>query len=193
MIKNLNPRDKKALMLGGSAILAYAFFAFVAQPVFLKNKDIDQKIRSKILFIKKYYDILNQKAYYEQKLKASKGIQTALSRRFLTPEKPALAAASLQKILEGYAQQTAVNIESARIEKTKYVQQLLAVPIEINIRSNLRDLARFIYLIENHQKFMVVEEMAARRVNSKGLEELQTRLLVLGFIQKLVKTPAKKI
>ncbi|MFQ5717542.1 MAG: type II secretion system protein GspM [Nitrospinales bacterium] len=192
MIKNLNPRDKKALAFGGSAVLAYAFFVFVAKPVFLKNKDIDQQIRSKILFIKKYYDILNQKAYYEQKLKASKDIQTALSRRFLTPEKPALAAASLQKILEGYAQQTAVNIESARIEKPKYVQQLLAVPVEINIRSNLRDLARFIYLIENHQKFMVVEEMAARRVNNKGLEELQTRLLVLGFIRKLVKTPAKK-
>lgn len=191
--KDLSPKDKKALTIGGITVIVYVFFAFGVKPIYLKQKNIAERIQNKIVFIKKYHEILNQKAYYKQKDKANKAIQAALSRRFLNQEKPALAAASLQKILQGYAQQTRVSIENARIEKPKFVERILAVPVEINVRSTLKHLMQFIYLIENHEKFMVVEEVVTRRVNKDDPEELQTRLLVLGFIRQLEKNAAKKI
>lgn len=192
MIKNLNANDKRALMIGGACVFAYVFFMFGVKPVYLKQKNIDEQVRSKIFFIKKYREILNQKAYYNQKRQAAKTIQADLNRQFLGKKKPALAAASLQKVLENYAQRTSVTIESARIEKPRFTEHLFAVPVEINIRSTLNNLTQFIYLIENHEKFLVIEEAVIRRTNKTDPEELQTRLSILGFIRELEKNNIKK-
>ena len=193
MIGNLSLKDKKALIIGGICVGIYLIGIWVAKPIYLKQREIQQQIENKIFFIKKYYEILNQKAYYEAKTKATRRIDTALTRRFLDQKKPALAAAALQKILGSYAQQTSIRIESSRTEKSKYIERILSVPVELNVRSNLRNLVRFIHLIENHQKFMVLEELTVRKINNKNPEELQSRLLVLGFIQKLETESPQKI
>lgn len=185
MIQNLNKREQRFLIAGGLCILVYILIAFVIEPIYENQVNAIRQIENKTLLIKKYYEILNQKAYYEQKSKTNKANYSALTRKFLNQEKPALAAASLQKILENYAHKTSVNIESARIEKPKYLEKILAVPVEITIRSTLRNLTDFIYLVENHEKFMVIEEIVSKRVNKSNPEELQTRLLIDGFIQQL--------
>ena len=192
MIDKLESKDKRALIIGGIGLSIYIFAIFVAKPIYMKQREAGKQIENKIFFINKYYEILNQKAYYEQKNEAIKKIDTALSRRFLGQKKPALAAAALQKILESYARQTNVSIESSRIEKSRYLERILAVPVEINIRSNLRNLSQFIQRLENHQKFMAIEELAIRRSNKTDPEELQSRLLALGFIQSLEPEPTKR-
>ncbi len=193
MIDKLNEKDKKALIVGGICLALYISIKFIAFPIYSSGEEKRQQIENKVFFIKKYYEILNQKAFYEQKRKANESIKNALAKRFLNKEKPALAAASLQKILEGYSKQSSVVIESARIEKPKYISGLLSVPVEISVRSDLKNLIRFLYLIENHEKFMIVEELTIRRSNKSDPEELISKLLVLGFIKKLEDKKAKKI
>jgi hypothetical protein len=193
MIEKLSGKDKKALIVGGICIVLYISIKFIGYPMYASGDETRQQIENKVFFIKKYYEILNQKAFYEQKRKANESIKNALAKRFLNKKKPALAAASLQKILEGYSKQSSVAIESARIEKPKYISGLLSVPVEISVRSDLKNLTRFLYLIENHEKFMIVEELTIRRTNKKDPEELQSKLLVLGFIKKLEDKKAKKI
>ncbi len=193
MIEKLSEKDKKALIVGGIGLILYITIKLIAIPIYSNGEETRQQIENKVFFIKKYYEILNQKAFYEQKRKSNKTIKNALAKRFLNKEKPALAAASLQKILEGYSRQSSVAIESARIEKPKYISGLLSVPVEISVRSDLKNLTRFLYLIENHEKFMIVEELTIRRANKKDPEELQSKLLVLGFIKKLEDKKVKKI
>ncbi len=193
MIDKLSEKDKKALIFGGIVLAIYISYKFIFDPIYSSGAETRQQIENKVFFIKKYYEILNQKAFYEQKRKANEAIKNALAKRFLKKEKPALAAASLQKILEGYSKQSSVAIESARIEKPKYISGLLSVPVEISVRSDLKNLTRFLYLIENHEKFMLVEELTIRRSNKKDPEELQSKLLVLGFIKKLEDKKLKKI
>ncbi len=193
MINNLSEKDKKALIVGGVCLFIYISIKFIISPIYSSGEETRQQIENKVFFIKKYYEILNQKAFYEQKRKANETIKNALAKRFLNKEKPALAAASLQKILEGYSKQSSVAIESARIEKPKYISGLLSVPVEISVRSDLKNLTRFLYLIENHEKFMIIEELSIRRSNNKDPEELKSKLLVLGFIKKLEEKKAKKI
>ena len=193
MINKLNTKDKKALTIGGICVGIYLISVLVIKPIYLKQNEIQKQIENKIFFIKKYYEILNQKAYYEQKTQVTRKIDTALTRRCLSQKKPALAAAALQKILEAYAGQTSIRIESSRTEKSKYLEKILSVPVELNVRSGLRDLIRFIRLIENHQKFMVLEELTIRKINGINPEALQTRLLILGFIQQLETESPQKI
>ena len=184
MTLNIGPRDKKFLIGGGIFITCYFFFFLVAQPVYEKQIIINGKIQDKINFIEKYYEVLNQTSYYQAKETANKNIKTTLQKNFLTEKEPGVAAAGLQKLLQVFSQ-GAVTIEKTRIEKPKFIQGILAIPVEVTIRSNLKNLALFLMRIENHQKFLIVEEFRSRRTNKQEPENLQTRLLVTGFIREL--------
>ena len=189
MIQNRTLREKVILTLAGSLVLAYAFVEYVGQPLYLKQKRQEQNIESKILFITKYHEILNQTDYYEKKKQANRALKAQLSSLFLSPSQPALAAAGLQKFLEDKARRTRVNLIQVRTEKTKYMEGLLTVPVRITVKSSLEKLSHFIQMIESNDKFLVVEELAIRRINKKEPEQLETRLLVNGFVQK--KEPEK--
>lgn len=177
-------REKVILTLAGGLALTYVFVEFIGEPLYQKQKSQKQKIESKTLFISKYNEILNQTAYYREKEQSNKSLATKIEKLFLSPSQPALAAAGLQKSLEEKARKTHVSLVQVRTEKTKYMENLLAVPVQITVKSSLEKLSRFIQLIESDGKFLVIEELAIRRINKKEPEQLESRLLVNGFIQK---------
>ena len=195
-------RENIILTLAGSLALTYGFVEFIGEPLYLKQKGQEQKIESKILFITKYHEILNQKSYYREKERANQRLSVELAKLFLSPQQstltlagllaklfpsppqPALAAAGLQKSLEDKALKTRVHLVRVKTEKTKYIENLLTVPVQITVKSSLEKLSRFIRLIENDEKFLVIEELMIRRINKKEPEQLESRLLVNGFIQQ---------
>jgi len=192
MTLNIGERDKKFLTAGGIFLACYLFFFVVAEPIYEKQVSIDEQIKDKINFIQKYYEVLNQTSYYQAKQAANKSTKTTLQKRFFSEKEPGLAAAGLQKLLQEFSR-GAVSIEKTRVEKSKYLAGMLAVPVEITVRSTLKNLALFLMRIENHEKFLVVEEFRSRRINKKEPEDLQTRLLVTGFIKELEPKGGKPI
>ena len=152
-----------------------------------------EKIQNKILFIQKYQEIIKQKSYYEAKNIENKSIHTALSQKFLNETKTALAAASQQRLLEELARQTGVNIVRVRVDKPKYMEKLLTITTQITVRSTLRNLTRFVHMLESNQKFMIIEEVSAQRTNNTDLEKLQSQLTISGFIKKMEEKKAKSI
>ena len=192
MTLNIGKRDKVFLIGGGVFVACYLLFFLVAEPIYKKQISIDEKIKDKINFIEKYYEVLNQTSYYQAKEVANKNTKTTLQKRFFNDKEPGLAAAGLQKLLQGFSR-GAVTIEKTRVEKPKYVARILAVPVEITVRSSLKNLALFLMRIENHEKFLVIEELRSRRINKKEPEDLQTRLLISGFIKELEPKSGKPI
>ena len=192
MTLNIGKRDKVFLIGGGVFVACYLLFFLVAEPIYKKQISIDEKIKDKINFIEKYYEVLNQTSYYQAKEVANKNTKTTLQKRFFNEKEPGLAAAGLQKLLQGFSR-GAVTIEKTRVEKPKYVARILAVPVEITVRSSLKNLALFLMRIENHEKFLVIEELRSRRINKKEPEDLQTRLLITGFIKELEPKSGKPI
>ncbi|PIQ97302.1 MAG: hypothetical protein COV67_04910 [Nitrospinae bacterium CG11_big_fil_rev_8_21_14_0_20_56_8] len=189
---NVNPREKRILTGGGIFVIVYVLFIFVGQPVFKEQKRIEEKIAGKIVFLEKYFAILNQKDFYEKQKTRNQELEQELTRRFLDQSKPGLAANDLQKMLEGYAQQAKVQMPRVRIEKAKFDEGILNVPIEINIVSTLRGLTEFVRLIEGGQKFLVIDELNSRRSNQTDPEELQTQLVITGYIRELESKDSKK-
>jgi len=185
MKPKITPRDKKFLIGGGVIVGIYLLSVWVIQPVYEKQKRVDQKIQNKIQFIQKYYEILSQDSYYNAKKTANERTRIILAKKFLNETQPGLAAARLQKIIKGFALQSRVKIEQVRVEKAKVIDQMPAVPISMTLRSSLRNLSEFVYRMENSEKFLVVEEITSQRINKSNPEELKTRLLVSGFIQDL--------
>jgi len=177
-------REKVILTLAGGLALTYVFVEFIGEPLYQKQKSQKLKIESKTLFVSKYNEILNQTDYYREKEQSNKALATQIENLFLSPSQPALAAAGLQKSLEDKARKTHVRLVQVKTEKTKYMEDLLTVPVQITVKSSLEKLSRFIQLIESDGKFLVIEELAIRRINKKEPEQLESRLLVNGFIQK---------
>ena len=188
---NRTLREKLILILCGALI--FAFVEFVGKPIYLKQKAQKQMIENKIFFITKYYENLNQKDYYREKKKTSQKLSAQLNKMFLSPHQPALAAADLQKLLEGKAQKTRINLIQVKTEKAKYMEGLLTIPVKVTVKSTLAGLSKFVHSIENDEKFLVVEELTIRRINKKDPEQLESRLLVNGFIQQRKSERPKKI
>ena len=186
----ITPRDKKFLMVGGVILGVYLLAVWVVEPIYAKQKRVDQKIQNKIQFIQKYHEILNHDSYYKSKQIANDRTRIILGKKFLNETQPGLAAAGLQKIIKGFALQSRVKIEQVRVEKTKEINQMPAVPISITLRSSLRNLSEFVFRMENAEKFLVVEEIITQRINKSNPEELKTRLLVSGFIQDVAPKPS---
>ena len=192
MSMNISQRDKKVLIAGIVFVVCYLLFFFVAEPIYKKQAKTDDKIKNKVQFIQKYYEVLNQKSYNQEKEKANQSTLVSLARRFLKEKQPGLAAASLQKLVESFSSGT-VTIEQTKVNKPKYIEGMLAVPIEISVRSNLKNLSLFLMRIENHEKFLIIEELRLRRINKTDPEDLQTRLMITGFIQELEPQGGKPI
>ena len=184
MSMNRTLRGKFIWTLCGGLILTFAFVEYVGKPLYLKQKTQEQMIENKIFFITKYYENLNQKAYYLEKERANQRLSVELTKLFLSPQQPALAAAGLQKSLEDKARKTRIHLVQVKTEKGKYMEDLLTVPVKITVKSTLERLSQFVRLIENDEKFLVVEELVIRRINKKDPEQLESRLLVNGFIQQ---------
>ncbi len=189
---DISQRDKNVLIAGSIFVACYILYFFVAEPIYKKQAKTNDTIKNKIQFIQKYYEILNQKPYYQEKEKANQTAHTRLSKRFFTEKQTGLAAASLQKLIESFSTGS-VTVERTKVEKPKYMEGILAVPIEISIRSNLKNLSMFLMRIENNEKFLIIEELQSRRINKVDPEEIQTRLVITGFIQELETQGGKKI
>ena len=187
---NITQRDKNVLITGIIFAVGYLLFFFIAEPIFKKQTKAEDVIKSKVQFIQKYYEILNQKPYYQEKESSNINTNKSMARRFFKEKQTGLAAASLQKLIESFSAGT-VTIERTKVEKAKYIENLLAVPIKFSIRSNLKSLSMFLMRIENNEKFLIIEEFQSRRVNKTDPEDIQTRLVITGFIQT-VKTQGGK-
>ena len=181
----ITPRDKKVLFAVGTFTVFWLLFTFIAQPVHQENKRTNQKIQDRLLFIKKCYEILNQKSYYKAKGKENKLLRTTLDPRFFNQTKPALAASEQQHLIENLSNQTGVNIIRFRVDKPKYLEGLLTISTKVTTRSKLRNFTNFVHMLESNPKFMVIEEMSIQRVNQTDLEELEAQLTVSGFIQSM--------
>jgi len=169
----ITSRDRKVLFAGGTFIVSWLIFIFVAQPTYQESKKLNKKIQDKILFIQKCYEILNQKSYYKTISTENKLLRTTLDQRFSSQTKPALAASEQQNLIEKLSNQTGVNIIRFRVDKPKYVENLLTISTKVTTRSKLRNLTNFIHMLESNQKFMVIEEITVQRINKTDLEELQ--------------------
>ena len=78
MTLNIGQRDKMFLIGGGVFVACYLLFFLVAEPIYKKQENINGKIKDKINFIEKYYEVLNQTSYYQAKEAANKNIKNNL-------------------------------------------------------------------------------------------------------------------
>lgn len=107
-----------------------------------------------------------------------------LNRRLLPGDKPPVAAARLQRIIEEIAEETHVDISRQRIVKPTEHRLLLEVPVEVVFRCDVGALKDFLYRIESHPMLLTLPKWSIRVLNQKNPKEIQVNMTIAGFIKK---------
>jgi type II secretory pathway component PulM len=74
---------------------------------------------------------------------------------------PALAASNLQGLLQGYATESAVQIERVDVASEAHPDRagLLTIPVQLQARGDVAALVDFLYRLEHGDKLLVIDEL----------------------------------
>ncbi len=121
---------------------------------------------------------------FEARLAARRQEVARLNRRLLPGDKPPVAAARLQRIIDEIAGETHVEITRQKIDKPTEHRLLLEVPVEVVFRCDVGALKDFLYRIESHPTLLTLPKRTIRVLNHKNPKEIQVNMTIAGFIKK---------
>ncbi len=181
----ISRREKRLI---GVAILAVVlFFSYDYMADFLYYRP--QRIREQIFHERNKLERSELKIQAQSKLKGrlatTRREMDRIKRRLLPGDKPPIAAARLQRIIEEIARRTNVNITSQKIDKPIEHPSVLEVPVEVVFRCNVGELKNFLYRIESHQKLLNITKWTIRVPNHRNPKEIQVNMTIAGFIKKV--------
>lgn len=179
----ISKRDKIFLLAGGVFLLLAAFYQFVIVPIYNGYLDTESEIAAKSKLLARYQGLWERKTEVEKKLKAIQGKYENLEAMFLKENNQSLAAAELQKILEGLSAKSNATISSSKVMGSKKEGKFEEITIQLGIKSSLKNLLEFLYLVENAKEYISIGELHLRVLSFQDLEKLDTKMEVSGFIK----------
>ena len=179
-------KQKKIIISIGAVVLFLAvIFRFVP---FLENiESIDDEIALKEKNLIKYRQMVKERNDLETKLDSlSQAIENAES-GLLEGKTPALSAVDVQNILKDITDKKSdLEVLTMRVMKPENKEEdpYMIIPVQITIRSSVRQLKEVIYQIESSSRLLRIADCRVRVVRAKVEDQIQATLTVQGFMKK---------
>ena len=167
-------------------IVFFVLIKFIVFPLVDKVSEQKKNIQFKEQSLKKYMKTVEQKENLQLKLRKLKKESRKTSSSFLKGETPSLAAADLQKIIDGIAEENGVEIKSVKVLDSIQQEGLNAIPIQTMFNSDLTMLEKFINSIENNKKLLTIPELKIRVKNIRKPAGISVTMIITGFVQKII-------
>lgn len=180
----ISPREKRLIGVAVAAIVLFFSFDHLADFFYYRPQRTRQQIFHERGILERSQLKLKARPSLEAKIAAAKEKAASTRGRLLPGEKPPVAAASLQQIIDQVARETNVEIKSQKIDKPKEHAQVLEVPVEVVFLCNVGELKNFIYRIEGHPKLLIIPRWSIRVPNHRDPKQVQVNLTISGFIMK---------
>ncbi len=181
---NISQREKRFILVGVLAVVLFISFDYLVDFFYYRP----QRTRERIFHEQNTLERSELKVASRPKLEAR--VRTLeqrlerLDRRLLPGDKPPVAAAGLQRIIDEVAGQTNVEIMSQKIDRPIEHTLVLEVPVEVVFRCYVGELRDFLYRIENHPKLLAIPKWSIRVPNHRDPKQIQVNVTVAGFIKK---------
>ncbi len=117
-------------------------------------------------------------------LPRSKRKQTQLNAKLLTGSTPSLAAAEMQKMLEKISATHDLELKSVKVQDGEKQGDLLTIPLEIRLQTDLDRTRKFLADIEKNQKYLIVPSLKISVQNQRDPKEVIVTMVVTGFFMK---------
>jgi hypothetical protein len=190
----INSRERKVLTAG--IVIAAAVAIFYAATSFLPNgQELVNKVKQQRTTIGRNLDILkSQETYGKQIDQYTKRLERDMT-LLLDGENSSVAGAELLKLLKDFADQNGVNITSRNnLPEKKMPGMLTKVSARIETSCDLDQLVRFLAAIENHPKFLKIDELMINsfRMQAQKKYDIRPGLTITGYIRSKEEKPSEK-
>ena len=180
----ISKRDKKILTIGVLAVALILIMNYVLFPFIEGEKDIRERTQQKEMVLQKYEKIINQREEIEKKLNQLRGKQNQLNRRLLKGSTPSLAAAEMQKTLEGISRAHDLELKSVKVKDAEERGEFLAIPLEIRLTTDLNRTRKFLADLEKNSKYLIIPQLRISVKNQRDPKEVIVTLVVTGFFMR---------
>jgi Tfp pilus assembly protein PilO len=181
---NISRRDKKFLTVGALALLLFLVSNYIIIPFIQSEREIREGTEQKEVTLEKYERIIAGRAEVEKQLAQVKKKQTQLNAKLLTGSTPSLAAADMQKMLEKIAATHDLEMKSVKVQDGEKQGDLLTIPLEIRLQTDLERTRKFLADIEKSQKYLIVPSLKISVQNQRDPKEVIVTMVVTGFFMK---------
>jgi Tfp pilus assembly protein PilO len=181
---NISRRDKKFLTVGALALLLFLVINYIILPFIQSEREIREGTEQKEVTLEQYERIIAGRAEVEKQLAQVKKKQTQLNAKLLTGSTPSLAAAEMQKMLEKISGTHDLELKSVKVQDGEKQGDLLTIPLEIRLQTDLERTRKFLADIEKHQKCLIVPSLKISVQNQRDPKEVIVTMVVTGFFMK---------
>ena len=166
-------------------VVLFVLIKFIVFPLVDKISEQKTTIKFKEQSLEKYVKAVEQKESLQLKLKELKKESQKTNSSYLKGETPSLAAADLQKIIDGIAEENKVEIKSVKVLDSIQQEGLTAIPIQTMLNCDLTMLEEFISSIENNKKLLTIPELKIRVKNKRKPAGISVTMKVTGFVKNI--------
>jgi Tfp pilus assembly protein PilO len=181
---NISKRDKKFLTVGALALLLFLVINYIIIPFIESEQDIREGTEQKEVTLERYERIIGERTEVEKQLAQVKKKQAQLNAKLLTGSTPSLAAADMQKMLEKIAGTHDLEMKSVKVQDGEKQGDLLTIPLEIRLQTDLERTRKFLADIEKNQKYLTVPSLKISVQNQRDPKEIIVTMVVTGFFMK---------
>ena len=182
MIGNISSRERLLIAVGAVAGLLVLGWTFVVQPIRDRYHAAAELVPVREQVLARRLELVARKASIARDLEATNAQIQALADRFLPAATPAVAASELQKLAKEIAVKASTEIRSERILPPVERGELVEIPLEIAVSTEVRQLVDILSRLEQAPKLLTVQDLKIRVVNIAQPKELLATITLSGFI-----------
>jgi type II secretory pathway component PulM len=178
----ITAREKRFLIIGGG-ITVLVIGYYLASSLIPSSVDLAQEIESRKALLLRQKEMISQEDNYKARVSQYEQRLAKDRERLLPGDNPSTAAASLQKVLQDFADRSGVEITSKTIQADQKIQDnLTKISVQLSTNCSIDELVRFLAAIENYEKFLRVEELYVQGLRLRNRDEIRPQLKVAGYV-----------
>jgi Tfp pilus assembly protein PilO len=179
----ITPREKKLIFFGASVVAAVMIFYLIT--LLLPDRESRaQQVETKKALLLRYRQMLSQEEIYQKQVEQYSAQLEQDMTRLLPGDNPNVAEADMQKLLKSFADQSGLEITRINtLPDEKIEDDLIKVSVSIEVNSDLAQLVRFLTEIQNHEKFLKIEQFQITGIQTQRRQQIRPSLTVVGYIR----------
>ena len=182
MIGSTSPRERMLIAVGAVAGLLVIGWTLGVQPIRDRLRGAADLVPAREQVLTRRLELISRKASISRDLESTNARLQALGDRFLPGSTPAVAASELQKLTKEIAVKASTEIRSERILPPVERGELVEIPIEIAVSTEVRQLVDILSRLEQAPKLLTVQDLKIRVINVAQPKELLATITLSGFI-----------
>ncbi|MEJ2546457.1 MAG: type II secretion system protein GspM [Gemmatimonadota bacterium] len=174
MFDRLSGRERRTIVVGGVVAVLLLLVFRVAFPVASRWNERETRIEAQAEQLARVEARVATRAELRATLDSLEARREATARRLIDGNTAALAASSLQSLINGYALRSGVSVIRIDSDVDRGTDGdeigLIEIPLRLSARGDIWGLVDLLFYIENGEKLLVIDELSVSGARSIGAE-----------------------